>query len=162
MSGSWFWNHIRANLPAEQYNRIGVATPPGVPFFGSNHLVIWNHARQIERALDLVRYLTSAAAYNKLPVDTPGNTEFPARLEILDAPPFTTDPNYQAIRATIEKSRGFRNWHLGSMVEDRLTQAFYAIAQEVIEHPQNDIRPILDKHLDPLARHLNQILGSLR
>ena len=161
LSGSWFWNHIRVNLPSEQFNQIGVASPPGTPFFGSNHLVIWNHARQVEGALDLVRYLTSVTAFNKLPVDTPGNNEFPARLDVLNAPPFTTDQNYQAIRATIEKSRGFRNWHLGSMIEDRLTQSFYAIAKEVIDNPENNIRPILDQHLDPLAKHLNGILSNL-
>lgn len=162
LSGSWFWNQIRTSLPPERLSQIGITTPPGVPFFGSNHLVIWNHTAQVEGALDLVRYLASKAAYNKVPADAPGSSEFPARMDALDAPPFTTDPNYMAIRATIEKSRSFRQWHLGSMIEDRLTQAFYMIAQQVVGQPEAEIRPILDQHLNPLARHLNMVLGGLK
>jgi multiple sugar transport system substrate-binding protein len=154
ISGSWLFETIRAaNLTAQ----IGVAPPPGPPFVGGSHLVIWKHAHQPDAALDLVRFLTQPAAQADY-----GRRAglLPANREALAEAPFADDPLWQQEIACVKAGRGFpvtRSWGL---VEYRLVATFSALWSETLANPNLDLDAALAKHLAPLAQRLDALLGQ--
>jgi multiple sugar transport system substrate-binding protein len=157
ISGSWVYDVARVQMPPELLPHVRLAPPPGVPFVGGAHLVIWAHSVHEEDALDLIRYLNSRAATD---VICSGYESFPSSLATLGAPPFTTDPIYAAIAETLHKGRGFWAWPLGSLMQERLSSMLDRLALDVIEHPDADVADCVARHVTPLARMLNRTLGG--
>lgn len=107
------------NLPTapEVTANLEVAPVPGVPFVGGTNLVVWQHCRRTREAMELVRFLTGQRMQTRYL--TPAN-RFPARLQALESPPFTTDPEYIAVAQSLKTGRGFRAPYMWGLVEERL------------------------------------------
>jgi multiple sugar transport system substrate-binding protein len=154
ISGPWL--HQSPDLPSEIAAQTRQALPPGVPYIGGSHLVVWKHTRQAEPALALVRYLTSLEAQARF-VQTSGL--LPSRLEVLTREPFNSDPFYQVAGAGLKVGRAFPTFSLWGLMENKLTEAFAAIWADILLTPEADIHAIVDDHLNDAAQRLGSTLA---
>jgi multiple sugar transport system substrate-binding protein len=134
-----------------------MAVLPATPFVGGSDLVVWKQSRQAKTAIDLVRYLTSPDVQKNV-IASKGM--LPARLEALDAPPFTTDPYYQVIRKSLKTGRGFHATYMWGLIEDKLAIAVGKLWTKLLAHPEQNEEEIITQHLNPLVKELNHTLSS--
>lgn len=140
----------------EVHQHTGVALPLGAPFIGASNLVIWKHTRQPELALELVRFLTSPAVQR---IYVPKSGLLPVRQDVLNAPPFSTDPIHQVMKQALHSGRYFPNTSKWGVIEDRLITAFGNVWNDILACEDVDVRAILHTHIVPLAKRLNVILS---
>ena len=157
IGGHWLMRAFRGQSPPEIYDQLGVVPVPGVAFVGGSNLVIWEHTRHRQEALQLIQFLSSdlvqqtyAQAVGLLPV----------RKALLSLPPFSDDPVYQAASREIDQGRGFSTSAMWNVFERRLTDSFAHIWSMVLSNPDVDLMDVISKHLDPLARRLDIMLRS--
>ena len=136
---------------------VGAALVPGVPFVGGSNLVIWNHTRHPEAAVELVRFLTSREAQIAY---TARVDPLPTRLDALNAPRFADDPLYRVARDSLRVGRAFPAIPLWGLIEDGLTAACAWIWADLLANPDIDLDTVIRQHLDPLARRLNLTLSG--
>ncbi|HEY4689493.1 MAG TPA: extracellular solute-binding protein [Anaerolineae bacterium] len=136
---------------------VGAALMPGVPFVGGSDLVIWNHTRHPEAAVELVRFLTSREA--QIAYAARANP-FPARLDAVNAPRFANDPLYRVATDSLRVGRAFPAIPLWGLIEDGLTAACAWIWADLLANPDIDLDTVIRQHLDPLARRLNLTLSG--
>ncbi|CAG0930381.1 Diacetylchitobiose binding protein DasA [Thermoflexales bacterium] len=154
ISGPWL--HLSPDMPRELAPRTRQVLPPGVPYIGGSHLVIWKHTRDVEQALALIRYLNRVEAQARF-VRTSGL--FPSRLEVLTHEPFNSDPFYQMAGEGLKVGRAFPTFSLWGLVENKLTEAFTAIWADILERPLADIHAIVDERLNDTAQRLSSTLA---
>jgi ABC-type glycerol-3-phosphate transport system substrate-binding protein len=154
ISGPWL--HQSPDMPREIAAQTRQALPPGVPYIGGSHLVVWKHTRQAEPALTLVQYLSSLEAQARF-VQTSGL--FPSRLEVLTREPFNSDPFYQMAGAGLKVGRAFPTFSLWGLMENKLTEAFTEIWADILLTPEADIHAIVDDHLNDAAQRLGSTLA---
>lgn len=154
VSGPWLHRSPDTSPAAAPHMR--QALPPGVPYIGGSHLVVWKHARYVEPALTLIRYLNSIDAQARL-VQTSGL--FPTRPEVLTREPFHSDPFYQMAGEGLQVGRAFSTFALWGLVENKLAEAFTAIWNDILTDPAADIHAIVDAHLNDTAQRLNSTLA---
>jgi multiple sugar transport system substrate-binding protein len=155
ISGPWLLHDPATD--AKVVNNSGITFPPGVPFVGGTNLVIWKHSRNVREALGLIRFLTSkkeqifySHSIGLLPV----------RQDVLSTPENANDPLYKALSLGFQRGHSFRMFHLWGLVEDRLTNLIGSIWQELLAHPDADLKIVIDKRLTTLARQLDLVLSS--
>jgi multiple sugar transport system substrate-binding protein len=154
VSGPWL--HLSPDASPQVAAAMRQALPPGTPYVGGSHLVIWKHTRQAEPALALVRYLNSAEAQTHL-VQTSGL--FPTRLEVLTHEPFQSDPFYRMVGEGLKAGRAFPVFSLWGLVESKLAEAFTAIWADILLEPAADIHAIVAERLNETAQRLNSTLS---
>ena len=88
------------------------------------------------------------------------NGLLPARLAVLNDPPFTTDPHYQVIGESLKKGRGFQATYMWGLIEDKLTSMLVKLWAMLLADPALSTDEAIAQYLDPLARELNQSLAS--
>lgn len=154
VSGPWI---MRIASPVAEHIR--KTLPPGTPYVGGSHLAIWKHTRQAERAVELVRFLSSAEAQTIL-FDRFGL--FPTRLDVLDSDAFTSDPFNRLLANGLTAGRSFPPVTFWGLVETRLTAALADIWADVLSTPKPDMDLILDRHLNPIADRLDLTLSEGR
>jgi multiple sugar transport system substrate-binding protein len=154
ISGPWL--HLSPDASPEILANTRQALPPGTPYIGGSHLVIWKHTRHVEQALTLIRYLNSIEAQMSL-VKTSGL--FPTRPEVLTREPFQSDPFYQMAGEGLKTGRAFPTFSLWGLVENKLAEAFTVIWADILLAPDADIHAIVDKHLNDAALRLNSTLA---
>jgi multiple sugar transport system substrate-binding protein len=132
--------------------QLSVALVPGVTWMGGTNLVVWQHVSRFSRAreilvIDLVRFLTShsfQSAYGQ-------RTEFlPVRHDVLDAPPFGTDPIYRTMAQGLRTGRTFPSVGAWGLVEDKIMSTLERIWKDVLTHSSQDLDAIIAKHIEPL------------
>jgi multiple sugar transport system substrate-binding protein len=155
ISGPWLLRDPVTDASVIQNS--GVTFPPGVPFVGGTNLVIWKHSRSPREALGLIRLLTSQKEQSFYAHSV---SLLPARQDVLSAPENANDPLYKALSLGFERGRSFRMFHLWGLVEDRLTSVVGAIWQELLSHPETDLKAIVDKRLSTLGRQLDLVLSG--
>jgi multiple sugar transport system substrate-binding protein len=154
ISGPWL--HLSPDASPDVASSIRQALPPGVPYIGGSHLVVWKHTRYVEPALTLIRYLNSVDAQARL-VQTSGL--FPTRPDVLTREPFKDDPFYQMAADGLQAGRAVPTFALWGLVENKLAEAFTAIWNDILLEPAADIHAIVDKHLNDVAQRLNSTLS---
>jgi multiple sugar transport system substrate-binding protein len=154
ISGPWL--HLAPDTLPEISAYIRKALPPGTPYIGGSHLVVWKHTRHVEPALSLIRHLNSREAQTGL-VKTSGL--FPTRLEVLAHEPFQNDPFYRMAAEGLKTGRAFPTFSLWGLVENKLAEAFTAIWADILLNPTADIHAIVDQHLIEAAQRLNSTLA---
>ncbi len=154
ISGPWLHLSPDASPAVAPYLR--QALPPGTPYIGGSHLVVWKHTRYVDPALTLIRYLNSVDAQARL-VRTAGL--FPTRPEVLTREPFQSDPFYQMAAEGLKAGRAFPTFALWGLVENKLAEAFTAIWNDIMLEPAANIHAIVDKHLNNTAQRLNSTLS---
>jgi multiple sugar transport system substrate-binding protein len=148
LSGHWLMQERW--LPPEMRPKVGVAFVPGVPFVGGLHLVIWKHSRRRSQAIKLIQFLLSDRASGDLfPL-----FGLPTRIEMLDEPPFSTEPHYQVMSQSLKTGRPFPGGQAWGLVESQLTDALPAVWRRVLAEEQPDLDAILATYLEPLAQQL--------
>jgi len=149
LSGAWLWDN--PHLTPELRANIGVTLPPGVPYVGGSHLVVWEHSRNVRDALKLIRFLTEARVMQRY---APQAGKLPARLSALSetSVPFNASLN-SLVRGLVD-SRSFHSVPLWGMIEDRLANTLRDIWSDVLESPEVECAAIIDRHLQVLTRSL--------
>jgi multiple sugar transport system substrate-binding protein len=154
ITGPWLFAAVSQRSLADQ---VGVALPPGPSFVGGSCVVVWKHTRQTEAALQLIHFLTRTPTQVTYPRRL---GLLPARLDALEAPPFSTDPLWQLAITGIRTGRSVpitRSWGL---MEDRLTRELTALWADVLADPALDLEAAIGKRLEPLAMRLDLVLGQ--
>jgi multiple sugar transport system substrate-binding protein len=135
----------------------GMALMPGIPFVGGSNLAIWEHSRHPKEALELVRFLASQ------PVQATAVLQaglLPVRLDVLNNPPFTTDPLYQVVGQSLKTGRGLRATYLWGLAEAKLVAALSELWADTFAAETSDQESIIAGHLEPLAPVLDRILSG--
>jgi len=155
ISGLWLFWTLRDVNTGQVAANLGVASPPGVPYVGGTHLVVWAHSpiRNQQLAVEIVRLLTGRELQSSFSEGT-----FPARLDATHALEKSHPLAYRAVVNNLKTGRYFPNTSLWSAVEDRLTTAFGSIWSELLGKPEADVDTAIARQLDPLAERLNMTL----
>ena len=153
IAGSWLFHFLSDELR----DNVGLALPPGAPFLGGSHLVIWKHSRKQEAALKLIRFLTQTETQVRYAQRI---GLLPAVAEALNEEPFTTDRFWKSAVQAVKAGRAVpvtRSWGL---MEDRLATEFAGVWQAFFADPSIDLVGLLIHRLEPLARRLEQVLAQ--
>jgi multiple sugar transport system substrate-binding protein len=153
LSGPWLFSLI----PPDVRHNLGLALPPGAPFLGGSHLVMWKHSRKQDAALKLIRFLTQAEIQAQYAQRI---GLLPAVVEALNAAPFSTDELWQIARQAVKAGRAVPITRTWGLMEDRLAAEFGAVWADFYASPQIDLVTALQHRLEPLARRLDQVLAQ--
>ena len=153
ISGPWLLQFASPEVIAQ----IGMAFPPGVPFVGGSHLVLWKHAVHDAAAVKLIRFLTSQHVQSSF-----GRRAglLPTRHDVLSSPPFSDDPLYQVLAQGLKVGRSFPSVPLWGLVEEKLNEVLGHLWADLLVSPSLDLEKAVAEHLEPLARRLNVTLRS--
>ena len=106
-------------------------------------------------AMELMRFLTSQQTQINY------NTKigfFPTRPDVMQNPPFSTDPFHQVLMKGLISGRSFPTITQWAIVEDRLLQMLGKLWEDVLIQPEREIDTIIADRLDQLARRLDIML----
>jgi multiple sugar transport system substrate-binding protein len=138
---------------------LGVALPPGPPFVGGSGLIVWRHSRNEWEAVDLVRQLLNKE--NQLEY-CQRIGYLPARLDVLNEPPYSTDPHYQVMVQALEVGRSFPTFRLWGLVEERLSAALNEVWDIILGDPSQNLDAVIAGQLEPLSQRLDESLSGMR
>lgn len=151
-------SHLLA-MPPDLLEQVGFTSPPGPPFVGGSHLVVWKYTRFEKEAVELVRTLASAEVQK-----TYGQGSLlPVRLDALAA--LENEAGHEGVFAryvqqTLANGRSFPSAYLWDIIEARLAAAMVSIWGEVLQAPVPDLEAIFQRTLPVLAHRLNVILNN--
>ena len=149
--GPWSFEEI----PLEPRDEFGLALPLGRPFLGASYLVVWQHSRQVDAALKLIRFLTETPtliAYGQR------LSLVPAQLEALSLPPYSDDPWWQIAVQAVQAGHAPPTTVSWSIMEERLRFELAAIWQDVLNDPRAEPYPLVAQRLGRLAQQINAVL----
>jgi hypothetical protein len=126
-----------------------------VPYVGSSHLVIWRHSLHEDEAFQFVRHAASPAVLRKIFYHTGG---FPARLEVLNQPPFSTDERCRLVRDCLKRGRGFRSAKLWAGVEMRFNEMCDQLWADLFANPALNLESEIDERIVTMAERLEKTL----
>lgn len=135
----------------------GFAPPPGIPYVGGSHLVLWRHTDHESSALELIRYLCEPEVQS---IYCKAIGLLPTKLTALSAPMYQESPFYQRLVDRLKTGRSFRPLPLWGMVEDKLTASLSQIWTDLLKDPSLDVSQIVSLALHPLSRRLNIALSG--
>jgi ABC-type glycerol-3-phosphate transport system substrate-binding protein len=143
---------------------LGVALTPGVSWIGGTDLVVWQHVSRFSRAhetlvLELIRFLTSQSFQSTYGQRT---NYLPVRHDVLDAPPFGTDPVYRTMAQGLRAGRTFPSIAAWGLIEDKIMPTLEQIWKDVLSGSPQDLDAIIAKHIEPLAQRLDVALAQIR
>ena len=154
ISGPWLFDS--PDVDPELKKQFAVAVPPGVPFVGGFHLVIWKHARQEEAALELIEFL----AGKELPEELFPTFSLPARVDVLSRSKFAAHPVYRVMGAALRAGRSFQTVWMWGMLENRLYETLQLMWDKVFSEPETEFRATLETHMHQLVERINLKLSS--
>jgi multiple sugar transport system substrate-binding protein len=142
-------------VSAEVADNWGVAALPQPSFVGGSNLVVWNHTRHPQAALDLVHFLTQPSSLARLyrPL-----AALPARLAVLDTPELAQDPILNVMGNAIRGGRAYPSFTLWGLLEDKLIEALLKIGNQLLMEPDRDLRETIELQIRPVAQRLNLTL----
>jgi len=158
VSGSWMGMKgipMRAlDVVRENY---GVAAPPGVPFVGGSHLVVWKNAKKPELARKLVEYLAYADVQRGFYKTA---FMFPTRNDVLQS---EVDGDQRVWKASVEalyRGRCFPGVHLWGKLEEAVSNELANIWAEIASKPREDADQVVTGHISALAERLKMTFGG--
>ena len=150
VSGPWL-----LAMPPELVAKVGITSPPGIPFVGGSHLVVWKYSRLAREAVQLVQFLAGLRFQRSC---KPGGL-LPVRLTALELFNTSSAEMGKYLQQGLTKGRSFPSVPLWQVIEARLADALAAIWAEVLETPDPNWDVILDDRLNRLAQRLSLTLG---
>jgi multiple sugar transport system substrate-binding protein len=157
ISGHWIADSLyRDNADTVTRKKLRVVPTPGAQMSGSMNLAIWKHCLRVNEALKLVQFLTRPDIQAKF---IPEAGFLPVRLEALDQPPYTTDPNFNMLKESLISGRHINAAYMWGMVEDQLVTALHSIWQTIFDNPEVDLGELIAARLKPLAARLDRKLS---
>jgi multiple sugar transport system substrate-binding protein len=157
ISGGWLMHRLNnfAGVHADVLPNLGVAPLPGVPFVGGSNLVIWAHCVNEQETIQLIRHLTDPRTQANL-FRISGN--LPAARANYDQPPFTTNPNYQAIFESIRQGRTIEATNRWGVVEERLVEMARKLWKDLFNRPDLNLAVEVERRIVELANEVEQKL----
>lgn len=153
-SGPWLFDH--PHMRPDVKERVAVAAPPGVPFVGGFHLVVWKYTRQEAAALELVEYL----AGKRLPLELFPAFSLPARRDALEHNRFTDHPVYRVIAKTMQSGHSFPVTWLWGMLENRLYESLQFLWEQAFTAAETDFHAYLESQMHALVQRINATLNA--
>jgi len=150
VSGPWM-----LAMPPELVAKVGITSPPGIPFVGGSHLVVWKYSRLAREAVRLVQFLTGL----RFQQCCKRGGLLPVRLTALDLFNTSSAEMGKYLQQSLTKGRSFPSVPLWQVIEARLADALAATWGEVLETPDSNWDAILDDRLNQLAQRLSLTLG---
>ncbi len=157
ISGTWLPQ--RTPSPTVR-NQLGAAVLPGVPWVGGSNLVIWKNCLSKREAVRLIQYLTRGPLSEQIFPEI--GFPFPARLSMLEAPRYLSDPLLKVMRQSLLAGRAFPTEQLWGLIETRLTDLLPLIWGKMFAEPETPIETILAQFIPGLARRLSMTLDVRR
>jgi len=150
---------FRSAVGPDDQDLLGVAAPPGPAFVGGSYLVIWQHTRQVEEALALIRFLTGKRAQldHCLAVG-----DLPVLLEALGDSTYTADPCRQVMVDVFKTGQAHPSFYKWRDVEGVLDRAFTWLWNSLLADPDQDLEGLVRPHIEATARRLAVTLGIRR
>jgi multiple sugar transport system substrate-binding protein len=157
ISGPWFASELWLQQESPSWSaRLGVSSMPGPSFVGGTNLIIWGHSKVERESVQLIENLISPEVQNSLARFTTDLPVTRAAMETL----MQTKVHAKAFVQSIETGRSLPAIPLWGLTEQRLTETFCRIWQELRESPETDIAELLSKRLPALARRLDVVLAG--
>lgn len=157
LSGQWVITLLdeQNGISSEILENTGHQLPPGVPYVGSTHLVIWRHSQRVSAALKLIEHLQDPKTLQRI-FHSAGI--FPARKDLLNQPSFSTDPRYQVVVECLRKGRNFHSAHAWAGVEVRLNEMCDQLWADLFNHPEMDLSQEIDRRVKHLAERVEKTI----
>jgi multiple sugar transport system substrate-binding protein len=144
--------YIVNNIPVEMRSRLGIALPFGVPMVGGSSLVVWASSRHEQTAVNLVQFLAGRTAQAIYPISL---DHLPVRLDVLNEPPYTTDPILQGFSEALRRGRVFPTTKLSGLLEEHLGNALVNIWVSLFADPTANLEDLITSNLTSVARRYN-------
>lgn len=160
LSSQWLYFQAKndPSIPRQVSENVHVAIVPGVPFLGGTNLIVWLHTLHEGLAIELIHFLSSPQNQRRY---FQAEGILPTRREILELPPFTTDPACQAIAQSIQKGRGFSMSYRWAAVEGRLVGLLCQLWSDVFDDPDMNLEAEIAQRISSLKNNLEKtILAS--
>jgi len=162
IGGPWLIPYLRnAGLTPTMMDLVNVSSPPGPPFVGGSVFIRWKHSRKVDLAWKLIRAL-SEKDFN-LAFSNATNW-LPSHRDVWNDEFLKQSKYHPEYLKGIQNGRGLPPVRLWGMIEDRLTQAFGSIWEDLFalngESRSESMNGIISKHLEPLAVRLEAILNG--
>jgi multiple sugar transport system substrate-binding protein len=152
------WKGVTGRMQHPEWDQtLGIVPVPGTAFVGGSSLVIWQYSRKSREAFELVRFLSSQPT--RIPA-APHEHGLPTRRDALNMPSVEYDPFHRIYLQALQSGRSFPSVRLWGSVEDKLIAQITAIWEKLLADPALDLDACLHEHLNPLAKHLNIVLGN--
>jgi ABC-type glycerol-3-phosphate transport system substrate-binding protein len=155
--GTYFHFHLLRGegfpVPGQIIPLLGAAQLPGPAFVGGSSFVIWAHA-PYRSALTAIDLLTQFLSSSHLPDYCYWSEMMPSRVNGFDHSIFSTDPFKAILKSSIETGRTHKMARLFMVIADRLSAVCRAISVELLQNPDQDVQPIVEKHICNLAQRL--------
>jgi multiple sugar transport system substrate-binding protein len=135
--------------------QLGLALPPGPAYAGGSSLVIWKNTRNVPEALQLIRYLTCREAQISYPVQI---DHLPARQDVLDQPPFSTDPILTGFVHLSNEARPFPPIKLGGLLQTLYCHSIGRLWARVASEPELDLKAAIQDEMTLLSRRFEKWL----
>ncbi|HBX68055.1 MAG TPA: hypothetical protein DEH25_01335 [Chloroflexi bacterium] len=132
-------------------SQLGMAVSPGPVYAGGSSLVIWKNTHNEQEAVQLIRHLTSREAQASYPLQI---EHLPARQEILDQPPFSTDPVLSGFVRLANGGRPFPTIKLGGLLQTLYCTSIGRIWMRVTNEPEMDLKATLQNEMALLSRRI--------
>jgi len=158
VSGYWTMRTVLLGLSTPQVaENMGVAPPPGCPYVGGSHLVVWKHSERAELALKLIEFLTSLRVQSEF-VQASGLLS--PHAAIFGGEQFTTDANLRVVRYCLENGRSLPANFLWGLIEDKLNFVIRTIWRSLFANPTLDLQKVIEQRFESLARQIEQNLAE--
>ena len=135
---------------------LGTTPVPGVSYVGGASFVLWKYSLRNQEAFELVRFLSSQPT--SIPA-SPHSYELPTRRAAVTLLSVEHDIFYPHLQA-MQVGRSFPTMRLWGSVEEKLIAVISNIWADLFTNPEQDMDNCLHKHLDPLTKRLNMVLGD--
>jgi len=146
----WFSSIYEQSTISDAPDRLGIAAPPGPAFVGGSGPMIWQHSHKTSEAVDLIRCLTG----QQTKMDYFARMQqLPARLDVMEEPPYSTDSHYQVMTKALRGGRTYPAIPKWGALEKRLLD-------NVIANPDQDLEALVRPHMDALAQRLRVVVGT--
>lgn len=157
LSGQWVITRLeeKTGISSEVLENTAHQLPPGVPYVGSTHLVIWRYSTRVPDALKVIKHLQDQKTLRRI-FHSAG--VFPARNDLLNQPPFSTDPRYQVVVSCLRKGRNFRSSNAWAGVEVRLNEMCDQLWADLFKNPELDLEQEIDRRVRQLAERVEKTI----
>lgn len=156
-SGQWLLQTVinHTGVPNQVAENTHIAPAPGIPYVGAAHLVIWRHSIHADEAFQLARHVTSPEVLRELFVHSGG---FPARLDVLAQPPFSTDERFRMVRDSLKRGRNFRSARMWAGVEMRLNDMADQLWADLFANPDLNLPREIEQRVTMMAARMEKTL----
>lgn len=153
LSGPWLLREQA--IPEEVLANSAFVAPPGVPFVGGSHLVLWRHSSKTRAALQLIKFLNSPEVQIRYSQEI---GLFPTSLEALADQRITNNAQTRALVDRIQNGRSFRSVPLWGMLESRISDSFSNLWREILQSDPQASDRLVTEYMVPLSRRLSRNL----